>query len=126
MTRRVRPLTAAIAATLALVATGCGARTAGSDWEGQRGSDWSEYESAYEASWRRGCERASEIGHDLAKNVTPPVCDPAEPPDDPPDVAPLNPEAAGRIDGFVAGLVSGCGGLGAADRNTCIARGGEK
>ena len=59
MTRRVRPLTAAIAATLALVATGCGARTAGSDWEGQRGSDWSEYESAYEASWRRGCERAT-------------------------------------------------------------------
>ena len=128
MTRTVRPITAAIAVEVLVIAAGCGVggSNAGVDWEQRRGSEWSEYESAYEASWRMGCERGGEIGRDLEENVAPPVCDPAAAPDDPPDVAPLDPDAAGKIDGYVAGLVTGCAELRTADRNTCIALGGEK
>ena len=123
-----RALTSAIAVAFLVIVTGCGVggNDSGVDWEQRRGSDWSEYESAYKASWRTGCERASEVGHGLEEKVAPPDCDPAAAPDDPPDVPPLNPDAAGRIDGFVAGLVSGCAVLRTADRNKCIALGGEK
>ena len=128
MTRTLRPLTAWIAVASVVVASGCGAGSAssGSDWEQRKGSDWSEYESAFQASWRKGCERAGEIGQGLEKTAERPVCDPAQSPDDPPDVPPLNPDAAGRIDGFVAGLVWGCGVLRDPAHNECIARGGER
>jgi hypothetical protein len=140
MTRPFRMLAVPIAVAL-LVGSGCsaGGDDSAANWEQRRGSDWSEYDSAFRASWRTGCERASEIGHDLVKKTieerhlpttvtqmfTPPVCDPAASPDDPPDLAPLDPAAAGRVDGFVAGLALGCGALRGTDRDDCIALGGE-
>ena len=103
-----------------------GGNDSASDWEQRQGSDWTEYESAFTSSWRAGCERADVIGRRLAKTFEPTSCNPAAPPDDPPDLPPLNPGAAGRIDGFVAGLVWGCGALPGTKRDQCIARGGEK
>ena len=115
-----------------LVASGCaaGGDDSASDWEQRRGSDWSEYEAAFKDAWREGCERAGTIGRTLvektaSQSFTPPVCDPAAAPDDPPDIAPLDPGPAGRTDGFVAGLVSGCGALPGVDRERCVSLGGE-